>query len=73
MWKVGTRRILGVLDAYGEAEGDLQAPLYIMRKFTNTTIRIYGNYVVCPLTQERPGAMQMVCVESGSRLLAKSN
>ena len=35
--------------------------------------QIYGDYEVCPLTRERPGWMQMVCIASGSRMVAKPN
>ncbi|MGA1981026.1 MAG: hypothetical protein ABSG84_01025 [Acidobacteriaceae bacterium] len=30
---------------------------------------IYGDFEVCPFTQERKGAMQMVCIESAAHLV----
>jgi hypothetical protein len=32
---------------------------------------IYGDFDVCPFTKEKPGHMQMVCIESASHLTAK--
>lgn len=35
-------------------------------------IDVFGDYEVCPLTKQRVGEMQMVCVESASRLVLKN-
>jgi hypothetical protein len=38
----------------------------------NTNIRdqvVFADFVVCPLTKEKPGEMQMVCVESATNLV----
>ena len=60
IWKVGTRRVLGVtrdlpksLDAY---MGDFDDVLY-------------ADFLVCPYTKEKAGAMQLVCVESATHIV----
>jgi len=30
---------------------------------------IYADFEVCPLSQEKPGAMQVVCIESAKNLV----
>ena len=34
-------------------------------------VDIFGDFDVCPLSRERPGAMQFVCVESAKQLIVK--
>jgi hypothetical protein len=29
---------------------------------------LFGDFTVCPFTAEKPGEMEMVCVESGTNL-----
>ena len=69
IWKVGTKRILGV--PHGEEDGDPEiAPL--PKVIGNTDIldyAVFADFVVCPLTKEKAGAMQMVCVESATHLV----
>jgi hypothetical protein len=32
---------------------------------------VYGDLEVCPFTQDKPGHMQMVCIESAAQLSAR--
>ena len=77
IWPVGTKRMLGVLDGNGEDETDNVIPSKV-RKLAfapgGLEIPVFGDYEVCPLTTERQGWMQMVCIKSASNLLrATSN
>lgn len=56
IWRVGTRRILGVSD-----DQPLPADL---QKHMDWDVEAWGDFTVCPFTHERPGVMQSVCVES---------
>jgi hypothetical protein len=63
MWRVGTKRMLGILDEF---------PL--PQDFPDTNLwdqEAWGDFEVCPFTQEKPGYMQMVCVESAKNMLIK--
>ena len=42
-----------------------------MLQFTAGSEEIFGDFEVCPFTPTKEGAMQMVCVESASHLIAK--
>jgi hypothetical protein len=42
-------------------------------KFKSGDEAIYGDFEVCPFTSERKGAMQFVCIESASHLVARRN
>ena len=58
IWKVGTKRILGVKNENLE-----NLPSKVKETFS-FGVFVSANYKVCPLTKEKPGRMQMVCVES---------
>jgi len=63
IWKVGTRRILGV---YNEDDtGTCRLPPGLATPLPSHMI--YADFVVRPLTPERPGEMQMVCVASAGK------
>jgi len=66
IWRVGTNRILGVRTEI--------TPENVSARFSDSDpfdTEIYGDYEVCPFTKEKPGEMQMVCIESASHLVAK--
>ncbi len=65
IWIIGTKRILGVPDDYLPNLPDSITHLI------SWEAAIYGDFVVCPLTQQNPGHMQLVCIESASNLVAK--
>jgi hypothetical protein len=58
IWRVGTKRILGVQD------GPMPS---ILDEKMNWDIEAWGNFEVCPFTHERAGVMQNVCVEKVDR------
>jgi hypothetical protein len=63
IWRIGTNRILGVTTE--------TTPENVSRLWESDDTEIYGDFEVCPFTKDRAGEMQMVCIESASRLLAK--
>jgi len=58
IWKVGTHRMLGVWYEVPKEVTD------ILDEHGWDNVFIYGDITVCPLTMEKPGEMQMVCVEA---------
>jgi hypothetical protein len=71
--RIGTDRILGVLDRQFQAEGEEVVPELVNRLlmpdpfFTD----VYGDYLVCPFEKQEFGRMQMVCIESADHLIAR--
>ena len=66
IWRVGTKRILGVLPPENEI-----VPHNLAKALAGFDKQIYGNFEVCPFTLEKPGEMQMVCVESADHLIVR--
>src|SRR5262249_32314908 len=63
IWPVGTRRILGVEEGYAlpaNVEGCVG---------WDKDRSLYADFLVCPLSPERPGHMRSVCIESATSLV----
>jgi hypothetical protein len=69
LWKIGTRRLLGMFSGPGALgngdyeEDGVELPAEISNHdFTKSPV--FGYFEVCPLAAEREGAMQPACIES---------
>lgn len=62
IWKVGTNRLLGLVPSEHEI-----APQNLARYLSPSNV-IFGDFLVCPFTEERPGHMQYVCIEKATNL-----
>lgn len=67
IWKVGTKRMLGISEQRFAVQGVRNVPETIQNQL-NQDIEIFGDFLVCPFTRPRAGEMQMVCVEEGKNL-----
>ena len=63
IWRIGTDRILGV--------HDFIVPESIASNLTGDNVA-FGDFYVCPFTLQKPGEMQIVCVESASEVIYKN-
>lgn len=72
LWKIGSRRILGVSDI-DRSTGKSEPPALpaSIEERLDWDKEIYGDFLVCPLTRSRPGVMQIVCVEAGKNLIVR--
>jgi hypothetical protein len=69
IWRVGTKRILGVLcDEEPIVPANLKSAL-INASNSSWDRDFSGDYEVCPFTEEKPGWMQFVCVEKVTNLV----
>jgi hypothetical protein len=66
LWRAGTKRMLGVSASYAR-EGFSSIPEEIEQKLGWET-DVWGDFLVCPFTPQRPGEMQMMCIESGKNI-----
>ena len=63
IWIVGTHRMLGIP---GE---DNQLPPNVEVLLKDFNDKIFGDFVVCPISSKRHGTMQMVFLKSASHLV----
>ena len=61
IWPTGTKRMLGVREEF-----DLPPELDRYVGYFDDVV--YADFLVCPLTAEKPHVMQMVCVESATNI-----
>ena len=61
IWRVGTKRILGDHEDWALPE-DLAAHM-------DWGVEAWGDFEVCPFAHEKPGEMQMVCIESAKNVV----
>ena len=72
LWRIGTQRMLGILDP--EDISGMPGPSTIpasIEKQLDFNKHIVGDFLVCPLSQSRPGRMQTICIESGKHLIVR--
>jgi hypothetical protein len=65
LWPVGTHRLLRVTSG-------LELPCKLLDDCSNIQTAgdyfVFGNFVVCPLEKDTPGAMRSVCIKSARNL-----
>lgn len=74
IWPVGSRRILGVIHPRtgdGEFVGPLPRAVEGALRTEQWSKRVFADYVVCPLSRERAGRMQMVCIEAARNVVVR--
>ena len=69
IWKVGTRRLLGVSDSRCQLPRCEPLP-EALRALLSWEHPVFADFEVCPFTRSRPGVMQFVCIAAASNLRA---
>ena len=67
LWPVGTKRLLGVP---GDREESPLVPKEVLSKLSSKNV-VFADFTVCPLSQEKPGQMQWVCITAASRVVIR--
>lgn len=70
IWRVGTRRMLGVSEQRFSESGYRNVPVNLEKEI-NQDVEIFGDYLLCPFTRSKPDEMQLVCIESVKNLKIK--
>jgi hypothetical protein len=70
IWRIGTDRLLEVEDEE-LVPANFSKAMYGLGDVYGRDV--FGDFEVCPFTKSKSGEMQMVCVESASRLVVRDN
>lgn len=79
LWKMGTNRLLGIysgpsVNRWGLDNEAPEFPANVQRALDDGMWnRIYADFEVCPLEEEKPGHMQAACIESAKNLVIKKD
>lgn len=69
IWRVGTKRILGVTE-HLNTNGYATIPKNLLEKMTFET-DMFADFMICPYTKEDSESMQLICVDSASKITLK--
>jgi len=70
LWRIGTKRVLGVSDQRFSLPGYRNIPEDLAKQLDGEN-EILGDFLVCPFTRPRPGEMQLMCIESAKNVVVK--
>lgn len=70
LWRIGTRRVLGVSDQRFSVPGYRNIPEDLAKQLDGENM-IIGDFLVCPFTRPKPAEMQLMCIESAKNLVVK--
>ena len=70
IWRVGTKRILGVSEQRFALAGYCNLPTAIHERLSWDS-DLFADFVVCPFTPEEPSVMQLVCVDSATHIVVR--
>ena len=67
LWRIGTKRVLGVSDQRFSLPGYRNIPEDLAKQLDGENM-IIGDFLVCPFTRPRAGEMQLMCIESATKM-----
>jgi hypothetical protein len=73
LWRIGTNRILGIVDGTGPGGDEDAVPPELLKQLgpqPDQTLT-YADFTVCPFTRERKGWMRLVCIESTRNVIVR--
>jgi hypothetical protein len=70
LWRIGTKRVLGVSDQSFSLPGYRNIPEDLAKQLDGENM-IIGDFLVCPFTRPRPAEMQLMCIESAKNLVVR--
>ena len=74
IWPIGTHRLIAIVNTDDRTvepvlPPEIESPL---ERGTATGVALFGDYEVCPVTRQKPGVMQDVCLVRATNLVARS-
>jgi hypothetical protein len=67
LWRIGTKRILGISEGRFYLEGYCNLPKWIEARLDWHT-QLVGDFVVYPFTKDKAGVMRLVCIDTAYNL-----
>ncbi len=67
IWPVGTRRLLGLSVGRASMSENYNLPKELLAQLSWGKA-MYADFIVCPFTDDEPGVMKIVCVESAENI-----
>jgi hypothetical protein len=77
LWEISTHHLFGILSGPGPIpepdNEDPQVPDNLEKVMPHdpSYVNVLGDFEICPLESEKPGSMQMACIQSAKKLTTK--
>jgi hypothetical protein len=71
IWPLGSKRLLGISDARFLLPDYENIPADVLAQLAPADAQMFADFVVCPFTQDLPGVMRLVCVDSAKNILIR--
>ena len=70
IWPIGTKRMLGISEGRFYLKGYVNVPQDLVGRLSWETA-MFADFTVCPFTDDKPGEMRLICVESADNISIK--
>ena len=71
IWPLGTKRMLGISQGRFYLQDYVNVPDELVRRLSWETA-MFADFTVCPFTDNKPGEMRLICVESAENISIKA-
>ena len=71
IWPIGSNRLLGISAARFFLPNYENIPADVLAQLATADSQMFADFVVCPFTQDLPGVMRLVCVDSAENILIR--
>jgi len=71
LWPVRTHRLLGVSEGRFALPDYQNIPPELVEKLGGFDNEMFADFLVCPFTDDKPGVMRLICVESATNIVVR--
>lgn len=71
IWPVGSHRLLGISEGRFALPGYANVPPGLVDKLGGFDNEMFADFLVCPFTDNKPGVMRFVCIESATSIVIR--
>jgi hypothetical protein len=71
IWPIGSKRLLGISEGRFLLANYENIPPGIVAQLVTPDSVMFADFQVCPFTQDVPGVMRLVCLDSAKNILVK--
>jgi hypothetical protein len=71
IWPVGSKRLLGISEGRFALPDFANIPPELVAQLGGWDNAMFADFTVCPFTEEMPGVMRFVCVDSARNIIVR--
>ena len=71
IWPVGSKRLLGISESRFALPDFANIPSDLTKQLGDWDNAMFADFTVCPFTEDIPGVMRLVCVDSAENIIVR--